>query len=146
MKSLVDATLEKLTSILNNTFDTFCVEQASPMTPGTAVMLGAYVQSVHRIFGKTSFPVKLTLGPAESLAHVFKRVREIQLSLTDMWKQVKQVGPNVILAVGDDPGVSFGQKVTQVREGMQRLELERYRPGVRQLMDLSHFLFRDLPA
>jgi len=118
------------------------------MTPITAMILGTYVQSVHRIFGKTSFPLELTLGPTESLAHVFKRIREVQLALTDMWKRVKQVRPNVALGVDNDhdPGVRFGQEVTEVREGMRGLELEMYRPGFSQLMDLGHFLFRDLPA
>lgn len=146
MQSLIDTTLEKLTSILNNTFHALCVKKASPIAPSTATILGTYVQSVYHVFGKTSFPLELTLGPTESLAHLFKKIREVQLSLTDMWKQVKHIWSNVALEIDNDPGVRFGQEVTEVREGMRGLELERYRPGVSQLMDLSHFLFRGLPA
>ena len=146
MQALVNTTLERLSFTLNDTFNNWCVTQASAIAPGIAVILGAYVQAIHRTFGKASFPMNLTLGPTECLAHIFKQVREVQLSLTEMWKQVKWAGPNLILGVGEDPGASFGQKVTDVREGMRGLVLEKYRPNATQLMDLSHLLFRDLPA
>lgn len=134
--------LDGLLAILNDTYNTLCGAADEPLVVGKALMLGAYVQTIHRSFGTNTFP--LTLSWNYPLSSLFQQLREIQPVLTDVWKQMKAIaGSNVHwgLDFDDNPWIAFGDKITQVRTELKGLDLTKYRPDVVQLLDIGPYVF-----
>lgn len=134
--------LDGLLAILNDTYNTLCGAADESLVVGKALMLGAYVQTIHRSFQTNTFP--LTLSWNYPLGSLFQQLRKIQPVLTNVWKQMKAIaGSNVHwgLDFDDNPWIAFGDKITQVRTELKGLDLKKYRPDVVKLLDIGPYVF-----